>query len=334
MPSPTRDLTAPLVAGLLLLALVLVLWQANRPGPGSSVDGTPGPQSTVPPRPSSAPLPTRHPEPLPSPPAALHCTPVKTSQPLRVMTFNIHRAHRGLRSDLPGIAAEIRRVDPDVVLLQEVERHGRWSRDTDQSAWLGEKLGMRQVFGVNVVRRGEPSFGYGTAILSRYPVVTWSNRMLPRPGRTEQRGLLRVEIDVAGQRVAVFGTHLDYSRGSIRARQMKRIRTWMKDETMPSLLGGDLNSYPAMPALRIARTFLADAWVAGTGAGPTVPGEAPRNRIDYILHSTDIHATQAGTMPSAVSDHRSVWADLVVPVTQPDCTLVTTPPPGSGLRPR
>lgn len=328
MPSRDRDLTLPLVAGLLLVVLVLGLWQANRrsvpptPPPSTSGSASPTPQAT--PSLTTPPTPTPSTPPVPPVPTAIptpsvpSCLLVPEYQRLRVLTFNIHRGHRDMRPELERIGEEIAAVRADVVFLQEVDRDGRFSRGTNQAEWLGNRLRMNWEFGVNVGVPGSGP-GYGTAILSRYPIVRWRNTHLVRHPGTEQRGLLNTVIEVKGQPVSLYGTHLDHTSGSLRNRQMRQVMQTAADEQGPWLLGGDLNATPDSRTLRIAYKRLQDAWAKGTGDGLTVPPNVPRRRIDYLLHSPDVLAEQAGTVKSAVSDHRAVWADLRVPVRKDSC---------------
>ena len=98
---------------------------------------------------------------------------------LRVMAYNIKHGHGNDGVvDLERAAAVIEAVAPDVVTLQEVdERCGR-SGEVDQAAWLGERLGMESIFGTFMDYDGGR---YGMALLSRLPIIEWTNHVLP-PG--------------------------------------------------------------------------------------------------------------------------------------------------------
>ena len=92
---------------------------------------------------------------------------------IRVVTYNIRAAMGGL----DVIAEDLRRLAPDVVALQEVERGVRQSREIDQARSLGEALGMHHAFGASFpVERGE----HGVALLSRFPMSEVEVVRLPR----------------------------------------------------------------------------------------------------------------------------------------------------------
>ncbi|MDQ3788793.1 MAG: endonuclease/exonuclease/phosphatase family protein, partial [Actinomycetota bacterium] len=132
-------------------------------------------------------------------------TPVR---PVTVLSFNIHHgAGEDGVYDLGRVADEIRRSGADVIGLQEVDRHyGARSQWADQPAELAELLGMHVVYAANLdlepPAAGQPRRQYGTAILSRYPILESQNTLLPkgRPGE-EQRGLLEAVVNVRGVHV-------------------------------------------------------------------------------------------------------------------------------------
>lgn len=344
MPRPERTLTIALVLGILLVpggvALLGGWWGGEdaesavlvRPGAAATTEASPASVtgSRPSPRPTADPsqrtgarggeaAPTPRPSPaLPS----LRCDGGQTTR-VRVLTFNIHKGHRDGQVGLERIAREIRSWSPDVVLLQEVDRFGPRTGDVDQAAWLGQAVGMHHVFGTNVVRGGQHD--YGTAILSRYPVTAETNRLLVNAAGMEQRGLLRVQMNIRGQEVAIYNTHLQHTSPAMRLQQITQIRQLVDADPLPKLLGGDLNAGPGSPVHAVATGGLRDVWsVVGTGSGLTAPARAPRHRIDYLLTSPEWTPDAAGVLFSSVSDHRAVYADLSLP-SLPDCTWIDNP---------
>ena len=121
-----------------------------------------------------------------------------------------------------------------------------------------------------------------------------------------------VVIDLFGQSVRVFSTHLDYrSDPSVRRTQVNEILRYIDAAEMPVILVGDLNAPPDAPELQPLFEKLTDAWRAGHGDGLSYPSDRPVKRIDYVLMRGpwSIRNAQVGT--STVSDHRPVVADLV-----------------------
>ncbi len=235
-----------------------------------------------------------------------------------VLTFNIHGGLSRSGYRLERIAQEIAAWDADIVLLQEVDRYRMRTGFDDQPTWLATRLGMNVVFGRNVVwapvGTGKRNQEYGTAILSRLPVQNWSNVQLPNQPRLEPRGLLRAQVQVGGQWVGIYNTHLQHTGGNIRIQQLRAVRQLVAQDPFPHIVGGDFNATPDSPALGVVRRQLLDPWPAvGVGAGLTVPNYVPRRRIDYLLHDSAWVPTRARTFVSAVSDHRALRVEFDLP---------------------
>ena len=82
------------------------------------------------------------------------CVPQGSDISLSVLSFNTHSAQGRNGVEMEQIAREIEAWDPDVVLLQEVDRNRASSRRTDQPGYYAQQLGMEVAFGVNVLHQG------------------------------------------------------------------------------------------------------------------------------------------------------------------------------------
>jgi endonuclease/exonuclease/phosphatase family metal-dependent hydrolase len=244
---------------------------------------------------------------VPTPPAGLDtlvCQTLAKPVRLRVLSYNMHRGHGGLAR----VASEIARTGADIVLLQEVDRNVGLTGRVDQTAYLATRLRMYGVFGANIPRGGGQ---YGTAVLTRHEVQEWSNTPLPNNRGSEQRGLLRVTLEVAGQRFNVYNTHLQFGPNPIQRVQGAAVSRILGSDPLPRILGGDLNAWPGSRTMRALLGPVRDPWpVVGHGAG----GTGPRGgRIDYVLASRDFEAVSAMVVPSRASDHNAVLTELVLP---------------------
>jgi endonuclease/exonuclease/phosphatase family metal-dependent hydrolase len=235
---------------------------------------------------------------------------------VRVATYNIHHGV-GLdgRLDLDRIALVLEREHADLVGLQEVDRHfSSRSGHADQGQWLADRLGMTVVFGANMdldpPESGQPRRGYGSAVLSRYPVEAPAHRLLARAAGTEQRGVVSVRVNVSGRPVAFCTTHLEHTSRGLRRRQVAGLLEQVADGPTSAVVVGDLNATPHSPEVRALLGTLRDAWAAGRGDGNTHRAERPRRRIDYVLHTPDLVAERAHVAGGDGSDHLAVVADL------------------------
>lgn len=238
---------------------------------------------------------------------------------VRVATFNIHHGAGGDNVvSLERIAAFIESWDIDLVGLQEVDRHwGDRSGWADQATELAERLGMRAVYGANLdldpPAEGLPRRQYGTAILSRWPILDWSNTLLPRLPAGEQRGLLRATVVANGARITFAGTHLQHTSNAERQAQADAIVALLGHDR--TVLVGDLNATPAAPEITTLTDVFADSWTGvGEGPGYTYDAENPHARIDFVLATPDVRPVAARVVTEAApaSDHLPVVVEYRV----------------------
>ncbi len=233
--------------------------------------------------------------------------------PLRVLTYNIHHANPPARPgaiDLDAIARVIVAQKPDVVMLQELDvRTRRSGVDLDQAAELGRKTGMGSYFARAIDFDGGE---YGVALLSRHPMT--DRRRLPLPTKPETKGEPRVLALATlnlpdGRRVVVACTHLDAQKAGVnRHLQAKAIADQLRAETLPVILGGDFNDTPGSETRRIL-----GAAAEGFEGEPTIPADAPRSTIDFVVSSPkgSFHVVSREVVAeTTASDHRPLLVVL------------------------
>ena len=231
----------------------------------------------------------------------------------RFGSFNIHHgADADQTVDFERIARIIERLRLDAVGLQEVDRFFARSDFVDQPAWFADRLNMSAVFGANLVDApqgpGRPNAEFGTAILSKAPIIEWENTLLPRKGDHEQRGLLRARIPAGHGEMDFYTTHLQHDDTAEREQQARTIVELARDRREPCILTGDLNDEPGSSTHEILADEFDDAWLkAGRGDENTFPVESPTKRIDYIW--------SRGVRPVSVRvDHHDPTASDHLPV--------------------
>ncbi|HWM75441.1 MAG TPA: endonuclease/exonuclease/phosphatase family protein [Nocardioides sp.] len=325
-----RDPTIPLVLGLVIVIAVVLLISA-RPGGGDKTAPTASTPSTSP---SATPSSPTTPDPqagtnvkkVVSAPVIekLHCVKLPDDTEITAVSFNV----KSLVSTSAGaVAGVLSAGGADVVLLQEMKN----AHVGNQPAAIAGILGMHYAFAQNVAYGS--SGGYGTAVLSRFPIVSAENTHLPRPGNTQQRGLAHVVIDVDGKEVSIYNTHLQNLSESARIMQINRIAQIVALDDRPQIFGGDMNAHYGSPVMGIARTVFTDTWATvGVGGGLTHPASHLRGRIDYLMHANDgITPITSDVLPARLSDHMAVRAQYVIE--GPGGEKCTTLPPGSTKKP-
>lgn len=240
---------------------------------------------------------------------------------LRVMTYNIQAGG----GNLDGIAEVIRSSGATVVALQEVDVHwdkrsGFADQATELAATLGLQVRFAPIYRLPGADSASPPREYGVALLSRYPIVAFTNHVITRlstqgnkASPTPMPGFLEVTLDVRGHHVRVFNTHLDY-RGdpTVRRQQVSESLAIIGQSATPVLMFGDLNAVPTAPELQPLFTRLHDGWPDAAGTGFTYPAAKPVRRIDYVLASDHFRVLFARVPDSQAADHRPVIMDLVL----------------------
>lgn len=242
---------------------------------------------------------------------------------VRVMSFNIHHgADHANVLDLERIALDIESSGADIIGLQEVDNHFSSRSDfVDQAAWFAERLDMHVAYGANLDR--DPASGqtersqYGNAILSDYPILSSQNHLLnltDYPERkSEQRGLVEAVINIRGERISFFTTHLDSRRTEQRLLQVKDILAITESHDRPTVVVGDMNARPNEPEVLELLTEFDDTFAdLGQGDEFTYPSDTPIARIDYILTRGIATALSAEVIHTKSSDHFPIIADLTI----------------------
>ncbi|WP_456290224.1 endonuclease/exonuclease/phosphatase family protein [Paenibacillus sp. AK002] len=233
-----------------------------------------------------------------------------------VMSYNIHHG-AGIdgQLSLQRIADVIRDSGAEIVGLQEVDRnYGERSDFRDQAKELAGLLGYHYAYGANLdLEPGEGQTNnrqYGTAIVSKYPILRSENTWLSSFGK-EQRGVLHAVVNLKGIHVDVYNTHLGLDVTS-RTAQAQEIIDLASGSQGPALLLGDLNAEPDSSEFRL----LLDSGLfvnsfEGIDDAYTFPVINPSATIDYILTSPNVRHANQRVIQTEASDHLPIAADVV-----------------------
>ena len=157
---------------------------------------------------------------------------------LRVLAYNIkHGQGMDGKVDVERIARVIKAQQPDLVALQEVDKHCRRSGNQDIAARLGELLGMEHRFGKAIPFQGGE---YGNAVLSRLPIKSATTHALPKS--SEPRAALEVVVEVQGKPMSFVSLHLERNSGGQRNAQTKALVELFTERPHPVILAGDYNA--------------------------------------------------------------------------------------------
>jgi endonuclease/exonuclease/phosphatase family metal-dependent hydrolase len=254
---------------------------------------------------------------------------------MRLATFNIlhgRSLHDG-KVDLDRLRRAVRRLDADVLALQEVDRDQPRSHLADLTAVAAEAMGAvshRFVAALSgtpgatwmaATEREVPGqASYGIALLSRFPVHSWQVLRLPRIKptfpmwlrrprkmilvREEPRAVLVGLLDTPAGRLTVANTHLSFVPGWSRL-QLRRIARDLAPVDEPVVLMGDLNMPQPIPSRITGYAALA--------THDTFPLDEPTEQLDHILLRGELGAVIGTEAPQlGLSDHRALVVDVDV----------------------
>lgn len=208
--------------------------------------------------------------------------------PLRLVTWNLLGSQR---PDLAAVAAELRELAPDVVVLQEVPR-----RDAKRLAVLLGGWSSQWAFKHWAVRVPAE----GMAVLSPHP-ITRCQRVVLRRGpwwSWRRRIALFAEVTRPGWPVVLANVHLTpHGDGPGRVAEVDllegELRAWASGA--PTVVIGDLNDHPGGPAhAALLAGGRQDAWASVHGDVPEPAGATnwtkgprrgrpPTQRLDHVL---------------------------------------------------
>jgi endonuclease/exonuclease/phosphatase family metal-dependent hydrolase len=249
--------------------------------------------------------------------------------PLRVVTWNVKyggarlrffwecRGSRVLmteaevRGNVAALAAFLKALDPDIVLLQEVDTGAsKRSAYIDQVQLLLDGSGLNHAAYASqwkadyIPSDGQGPIDTGNAVLSRWPIASATRHALPLQTDISaleryfylKRNMLEVHLAVPGLgELAVVDLHAEaFAKDGTKLEHLRRFKALLDDLSargLPVLGGGDLNSIPPTSPLRAG--FPED----GRFAPDAYTGEETWLDPLYAAYTPDVTAAAFGADP-------------------------------------
>ena len=248
---------------------------------------------TTAPAPAPAPEPTPEPEPAPAPEPPVSSSGTR----LRVMHWNIGHG-RGTDGvyDIERQANWMAWQDPDVVILNEVEKYTSWGNENQPARFqsmLQSRTG-RTWYKHFIQEYGQwSSNGKGHLILSTYPFSSTGYTTITQSSGLNGAGAAgQASITVNGRTVNLIVTHLDPYDRDMRLTQARNVINWASGYAENRILTGDMNAWPDQTSILEYNKWYYDSWTTATNNGTAtgISGISPfgatkSGRIDYIFYS-------------------------------------------------
>jgi len=259
-----------------------------------------------------------------------------TSDTVRLVDWNLHY---GVSLDgevsLEQMVADIKRVDPDVLTLQELSRGWVMAGATDMVTYLANALDMRFAF----VGAADNQFGNAILWKGSVPMSSVERTELDFGQGPQHRSAISSTFSVSGQWLTVVSTHLQH-RAENTPTRLSQIADMFAGLPLRShtVIAGDFNAEPGSPeVVELTRRGFGSAFDAlisddsatssatdatdatdatandssGTGAPFTFPANAPETRIDWIFGS-NVEFLDSRVLPSAASDHLPLYSEITL----------------------
>ena len=222
----------------------------------------------------------------------------------RLVSYNICSAHFAgghyTEQNLHDLADTLKDPSFDAVCLQEVDKGAARSEGVDMTARLAELAGYTHTYFIKI--RDFQGGEYGTAILSRFPITSFSVTPLPGMEGCEDRSIGHAVIELDGEALHVFNTHLAFERLDLKRKQLEHIAP-MIERLDRFLLMGDFNleDVEELAVFKGARTLNERAFATYYPSGWA---------IDHIMIPASVTAGKVEMPTPPYSDHYPLVADL------------------------
>ena len=261
---------------------------------------------------------------------------------IKVLTLNLWNVDHALDRRSALLASGLRRLQPDIVCLQEVSQDPATQQARSELFAAACGLPHHLFSGIGETAspgaKAMPATLEGLAILSRFPALGQQTIALPNfPGDYPRQAFL-AELSVQNRKIVVVTSHLSYPPAFFRERelQMKQVLDSIDQFTSHGdveaiILTGDFNDEPSaasVQAISRSRHGFRDVYSTchpgGDGATFTsnnpyaTPGFEPGLRIDYIFASPNLRPLKYRRVFDGadgldfVSDHFGVMCEFAL----------------------
>ncbi|MBI1309056.1 MAG: hypothetical protein GC129_04285 [Proteobacteria bacterium] len=247
---------------------------------------------------------------------------------MRIVQWNVW-----YKEDIAKVWETLRRLEPDVMCLQELTVNGNHNDGIDTAAYLQQQSGYHCFFRQAQQERKENGAmsGYGNAILSRLPFLKQEAAFI-QPMRNpeaevatyDNEGRLYLEVAVQdGRRVWEVGTtHMSYTHRFeetvAKTRETDVLLDLVSKKTASYVLTGDFNALPGAYTIERLSNVLVNvgpgeelkSWTTKPFSYQGFEANTLDWRLDYAFATPDVKVVRAAFEPVIYSDHLPLVVDV------------------------
>lgn len=210
--------------------------------------------------------------------------------------------------NLLKIAGFIKKMNPDIVGLVEVDSGSFRTGNLNQAEMISEKLGCYHVY---QSKYGEKSLLKFVPLLKQQGNAFLTNQKIHAENfHYFNKGVKRMVMELELEKCNIFLVHLSL-KFRHRQHQLVDLYSIIKESDKPVILAGDFNSFWGNHELEL---FLAATGLinANTENIPSHPSRAPKRVLDFIFHSPEIKLTNFEIPQVKFSDHVPLICDFTI----------------------
>ena len=228
----------------------------------------------------------------------------------KLASYNICSSHflhgKYTKENLQLLAESISAVHADAICLQEVDKCAARSEGVDMTAELSRMSGYAYSYFIKI--RDFQGGEYGTAILSRYPIIDAQTLNFAVKIAKQGTSCGYVILDVEGERVTLFNTHLSVESEEANTDTMLCLGDILSDYAEKNgarlLCCGDFNTNPPKLAEYLPRFSRANADLL-TYADRSI------DNVLYLGYQVEnVHTIDTTT--SRVTDHNMLVCEVIL----------------------
>ena len=243
---------------------------------------------------------------------------------LRVATLNLAHGRKDslnqmllwtstIKQNLDDVAEVLTQHNPHVVALQEADAASFWSGSFDHVEYLASNA--HYPWRTQVSNAQSWFFLYGTALLSALPLIeTIKHTFEPSPP-TLNKGFVLTQIEWPSgeknnsRKIDIVSVHLDFSRQSVREKQIHEMTEILSTRMNPTIIMGDFNSEWLAEVSVIKELATKSRFVSYKPEAPDY-NSYKNKRLDWILVTKELEFVDYRVLPDSLSDHLMIVADI------------------------
>lgn len=231
---------------------------------------------------------------------------------------------------IENIADTLKKIDADIVCLQELTRGAKVNNNIDTAMFVAQKLDFHYFYkDAQVWQNGEKQ-AQGNAIFSRFPITDsrclflQESKQNPKDATEEGRTYIECTIEIEGKKIQVATVHLSFTPRfeytEARKHETENLTNIIKNKNKQFILTGDFNASPESEVMKQILPYLKDCGPSfDQKTWSTKPFEKKgfvvndlNWRIDYVLSSSDIKVVSSEIIKTDHSDHLPVLVTFEV----------------------